>query len=69
MRVKFNTNDMHCESCEMFIMDVLGELDGVQETKADHKQGVVEVDFDEFKVSAEAIQIVLEREGYKLEAD
>ncbi len=63
--IKIKTKGMHCESCEMLVKDSLEELEGVNSAKADHKSGIVEVDFDDSKVEEVEIKAVISSEGYE----
>ena len=65
--IKIKTKGMHCPSCEMLVKDALQELDGIRETKADHKKGIVEVEFDSSRADFELIKHIIEKEGYKVE--
>ena len=58
---------MHCPSCEVLVKDSLEELEGVSNTKADSKSGIVEVDFDESKTDVNKIKSVVVKGGYKAE--
>lgn len=64
MKKTLNVKGMHCKSCEVVIGDELKEL-GIK-SKLDHKTGVVEVDFDEKKVSLDKIKQLIKKEGYSV---
>ena len=64
--IKLQTDGMHCTSCEMLIGDALTELEGVDNAKANHKSGIVEVDFDDSKVKKEKIIETIKKEGFKV---
>lgn len=57
---------MHCPSCETLISDSLKELDGIKNSKVNHKKGIVKVKFDDSKIKEEDIVKVIEKEGYKV---
>ena len=65
--IRIKTKGMHCNSCEVLVKDSLEELEGVSTANADHKSGVIEVDFDDSKVSEKDILEVIKLEGYKIE--
>jgi copper chaperone CopZ len=44
--LKINVEGMHCHSCEMLIIDEIGEMKGVKAVEASHKDGVVKVKYD-----------------------
>jgi copper chaperone CopZ len=59
---KFAVN-MHCPSCAM-LLEGLEDLPGVEEVRADFKQGSVVVTYEEDEVSAEYIVEAIAKEGY-----
>ena len=58
--------DMTCGHCELSVQEALDELDGVQGSKADHKNGTVEVTYEEGKVTNEQFREAIEEVGYTL---
>jgi len=58
------TKGMHCHSCEILLQDALEEINGVEKAKADYKTGIVEVEFDENKVTKDKIIEIIKSEGY-----
>ena len=66
MQKKLNIKGMHCSSCETLIKDSLEEL-GAAVKKIDHKTGDVVIDFDENKVSLDAIKTAVKKEGYTVQ--
>lgn len=63
--LKIMTKGMHCTSCEMLIKDALEDMDGINKVEAFHKNGEVNVDFDENKIDPDKIKIVIKQEGYE----
>ncbi|HVL03834.1 MAG TPA: heavy metal-associated domain-containing protein [Acidimicrobiales bacterium] len=55
---------MTCTGCESRVAKVLGRLDGVRNTTADHQAGEVRVLFDPEQTSAEAISAAIAGAGY-----
>ena len=41
--IEFKVNGMMCEGCEKRVQNVIKEIDGVIDVKADHKVGIVEI--------------------------
>jgi copper chaperone CopZ len=64
-KLMLNVKGMHCSSCEMLIKDSLDEL-GVPKAEASHKTGIVNVEFDEKKVSEKKIKEAIKKEGYEV---
>lgn len=67
MKAKIHTKGMHCPSCEVLIVDELEDQDGVKSAKANHKSGVVEVEFDDKITSTSILKSVIKSEGYEVE--
>jgi len=65
--IKIQTKGMHCPSCEMLVTDELNDQKGVVKSKADHKTGIVEVEFDETKINLNKIKEIIKQEGYNVE--
>lgn len=65
-KAKIKTSGMHCSSCEMLLGDALQEINGVSKAKANHKTGIVEVDFDDLEVDEREIRQAIESEGYNV---
>jgi len=65
MKKTIKVSGMHCSSCEMLIKDVLEEADGVKKADASEKAGSVTVEFDEKKISEDAIKKLIRDSGYK----
>ena len=66
MEQTFKVKGMHCKSCEMLITDSLNETEGVQQATASQKSGIVNVRFDEAKVSPAQIKAIIQKEGYEV---
>jgi len=64
--IKIKTKGMHCSSCEILVKDSLEELDGVNTANADHKSGVISIDFDDSKVNEKDSIEVIKQEGYEI---
>ncbi len=57
---------MTCTGCESRVQKVLGRLEGVRSTTADHGAGEVRVLFDPEQTSAEAIGDAVSAAGYEI---
>ena len=64
--IKIKTTGMHCPSCEMLVTDSLEDEDGINNAKADHKSGLIEVDFDDSKTNIDKIKNIIKEEGYEI---
>jgi len=62
-----NVEGMHCSSCEILIKDSLEESNGVNNVEVSHKDGTVNVSFDESKTDEELIKTIIAKEGYNVE--
>ena len=67
VNIKIKTIGMHCPSCEMLVKDSLEDEEGVNNSKADFKLGIIEVDFDEEKTNLNKIKDIINKEGYKVQ--
>ncbi len=61
-----NVPDMSCGHCESSVQEALDELAGVQDSKADHKEGTVEVTYEAGRVTDEQLREVISEAGYTL---
>lgn len=57
---------MTCTGCEGRIQKVLGRLDGIRSTTADHRSGEVRVLFDSEQTSAQDIGASITNAGYQI---
>ncbi len=57
---------MSCGHCELSVQEALDELEGVRGSKADHKNGTVEVTYEEGTVTNEQFKEAVEEAGYTL---
>ena len=58
-------NGMSCTGCEQRIAAVLGRLDGVGTVEADHREGMIRLDYDPSVVTPETITARLADAGYE----
>ena len=66
MNIKIKTKGMHCPSCEMLVKDSLEDEKGVKKAEANHKSGIIEVEFDENKTNLNKIKTIIKNEGYDM---
>jgi copper chaperone CopZ len=43
---KLNVKGMHCPSCEALVKEDIGDIAGVAAVEADHKKGIVTVNYE-----------------------
>jgi copper chaperone len=60
--------DMSCGHCKVSVEGELNKVSGVEYSKADVEKGIVEVSFDDGKVSIEDLKKAIEGAGYTLAA-
>lgn len=63
--LSLNVNGMTCTGCEQRIATVLGRLDGVGTVEADHRDGMIRLDYDPSLVAPETITARLADAGYE----
>jgi copper chaperone len=61
-------SDMSCGHCKAAVEGELHKLSGVEYSKADVEKGIVEVSYDEGKVSTEQLKDAIEEAGYTVAA-
>lgn len=64
--VKFETEGMHCASCEMVIEMALEELDGVEKIEVNSAGNRVSVTYDDSKITDASISKTIEDAGYSI---
>lgn len=62
----FKVKGMHCSACVMTLEGLEDELPGVRSLKVSLHKERAEIEYDETKISEEAIRNAFEREGYRL---
>jgi copper chaperone CopZ len=66
-KVKFNVEDMHCQSCVKKITDSLNELDQKFELSIDVPSRSVNIEFDPSASSAMVFKKKIEQSGFKVD--
>ena len=64
MKKTFRVLDMHCSNCAMHLEGLEDELPGIKRIHASYTKQVMEVDFDETKVTIEQIIAAANAIGY-----
>ena len=64
MKLVFRVPDMQCPNCAMHLEGLEDDLPGVRRVSASYKKQVMEVDFDETKLSAQQIISAANALGY-----
>lgn len=59
-----SVDGMSCGGCEQNVVDALDDLDGVEESSADHEAGIVTVEHDSGVTDEVRISEVIEDAGY-----
>ncbi len=65
-KADFKVTGMKCGGCEKNVQSAADELDGVLSSKANAKEGRVEVEYDEGKISLAAIKKAIVDKGFPL---
>ncbi|MEC9375732.1 MAG: cation transporter [Pseudomonadota bacterium] len=66
--INLNVEGMSCGGCEKSIRNALLEHDGISGVNADHKNGVVEIEFDETKIQQNGLKQAIEDAGFDVAA-
>jgi copper chaperone CopZ len=61
----FRVTNMHCSACVMTLEGLEQELPGVQQVSASYHKQVMDVEFDETKVTVEQIVATVRELGYE----
>lgn len=65
---KLSVPDMSCTHCKAAVEGSLNALSGIESSNADFETGVVEVIYDENRVTSEEIEGAVEAAGYTVKA-
>ena len=63
--IEFKVNGMMCEGCENRVKNVIKEIEGVIDVKADHKVGIVEI-ITEKDIDKNMVKEAIEDIGYEV---
>jgi copper chaperone CopZ len=66
MKRTFHVDGMHCPNCAMQIEGVEDELDGIIGVRASYSKALVEIEYDESRVSPSQIFTKVKELGYTL---
>lgn len=64
----FSVPDMSCGHCKAAVEGELNRLSGVQHSNADFEKGIVEVRYDEDRVTTDDLKGAIEEAGYSATA-
>lgn len=64
--VTLNVQGMSCGHCVKAVEGGVGELAGVNEVKVNLAEGLVDIAFDEAKVSLDQIKETIDEQGYEV---
>lgn len=60
----FDVGHINCTSCERTIRALLGDVEGVEDVAADHRTNLVEITYDDARVTRDALVAELIDIGY-----
>lgn len=63
--IELKVNGMMCEGCENRVKNVIKEIEGVIDVKADHKSGIVEI-ITEKDIDENTVKEAIEDIGYEV---
>ncbi|KQB94107.1 hypothetical protein GEPA3_0847 [Geobacillus sp. PA-3] len=66
MTITLYVQGMTCGHCQMAVTNALQELDGVKRVEVHLQEGMVDVDYDETKVSVDKLKEAIEEQGYEV---
>ena len=64
----FKVPEMSCDHCKAAVEGELNKLSGVEFSNADFEKGIVEVRYDEDRVTTEELEGAIEEAGYSVTA-
>jgi copper chaperone len=65
---RLEVEGMSCGHCKAAVEEELGKLSGVESSNADPEKGVVEVRYDEDRVTTEDLEGAIEEAGYSVKS-
>ncbi len=65
---KFSVPDMSCAHCKAAVEDELNKLSGTEGSRADVENGVVEVSYEEGRVTTSQLKNAIQEAGYTVVA-
>ncbi len=63
-----NVEGMSCGHCKAAVEEELGKVSGVERSNADFEKGIVEVRYDENRVTTEDLERAIVDAGYSVKA-
>jgi copper chaperone len=67
-KATFNVPDMSCGHCKAAVEVELNKLSGVEHSNANFENGIVEVRYDEDRVTTNELKCAIEEAGYPVTA-
>ncbi|HKZ26831.1 MAG TPA: copper ion binding protein [Rubrobacteraceae bacterium] len=67
-KATFNVPEMSCGHCKATVEGKLNKLSGVERSNADFEKGIVEVSYDEDRVTTGELEDAIEEAGYSVTA-
>ena len=67
-KATFNVPEMSCGHCKAAVEGKLNKLSGVERSNADFEKGIVEVSYDEDRVTTGELEDAIEEAGYSVTA-
>ena len=64
----FKVPEMSCGHCKAAVEGELNKLEGVERSNADFEKGIVEVRYDEDRVTTDELKGAIEEAGYSVTA-
>ena len=64
-KVIIRVKGMHCESCGQLIRMALEDI-GAGRVSANHRKGIVSVEYETTRTNVKEIRAAIEKEGYKV---
>ena len=64
----FNVPEMSCGHCKATVEGKLNKLSGVERSNADFEKGIVEVSYDDDRVTTGELEDAIEEAGYSVTA-
>ena len=67
-KATFNVPEMSCGHCKATVEGKLNKLSGVERSNADFEKGIVEVSYDDDRVTTGELEDAIEEAGYSVTA-
>jgi len=64
MTISLQVQGMTCGHCKAAVTNALSELEGVKKVEVHLQEGMVDIDYDETKITIEKLKEAIEEQGY-----